>query len=65
MFDSILYIFPALALGIGLLLFFVGRAKRNNKLIFVGLGFIVCLIMVESPDFIQGFIQGFRDEYNG
>ncbi|MCY9548508.1 hypothetical protein [Lysinibacillus xylanilyticus] len=65
MLDHFIYIFPALALVIGLLLFFVGRIKKNNKLIGVGIGFIVCLIIVESPDFIHGFIKGFGNGYNG
>lgn len=62
MIDSIL---SALIFVTGLLLYFVGRAKKSNKLIGVGIGFIVCLIVVESPDFIQGFIRGFADGYNG
>jgi len=65
MLDHFIYIFPALAIVIGLLLFFVGRIKKNNKLIGVGIGFIVCLIIVESPNFIHGFIQGFSNGYNG
>ena len=65
MLDSIMYIFPALALIIGGLLYCAGKVKKNSKLIGVGIGFIICLIVVESPSFIQGFLQGFADGYNG
>lgn len=64
MLNSIFYIIPALALAIGLLLYVVGRAKKNSKLICVGIGFIVCLIVVEAPDFIDGFMKGFGDGFN-
>ncbi|MBD8033324.1 MULTISPECIES: hypothetical protein [Solibacillus] len=65
MLESIFYIFPALALVIGLLLLIVGKTKKNIKLVGAGIGFIICLILVESPDFIHGFIRGFGDGYNG
>lgn len=57
----ILFILPVLALAIGLLLYFVGKAKKNIKLKSVGVGFIVCLVILESPDLIQGFIRGFAN----
>ena len=63
--DFIVYILPALALGVGLLFFFVGRIKNNNKLVGVGIGFIACLMIVEGPGFIGGFIDGFVDGFNG
>ena len=59
MLDFIVYILPALALGVGLLFFFIGRVKNNNKLVGVGIGFIVCLMMVEGPGFIDGFVDGY------
>lgn len=65
MFDFILYITPILTLLIGLLLYFVGRTKETNKFKVVGIGFIACLIVLELPNFIQGFIEGFADGYNG
>lgn len=65
MLASIIYIFPALAFVAGLILYCVGVSKKNSKLIGVGIGFFVCLIVVESPNFIQSFIEGFADGYNG
>lgn len=59
MLDFIMVILPVLVLSIGLLLYFLGKTKKNNKLKGVGIGFIVCLIVLKSPDFIQGFIKGF------
>ena len=64
MLDSIFYIFPALTLVIGLLLLYVGRAKKNNTLVGIGIGFIVCLVIVESPNFIHGFIHGFSNGFS-
>ena len=61
MLESIVYFLPALALVIGLLVYFVGKAKKNSKLIGVGIGIVVCLIVVESPDFMQGFLKGFAN----
>ena len=65
MLDFIVYILPALALGVGLLFFFVGRVKNNNKLVGIGIGFIACLMIVELPGFIDGFINGFVEGFNG
>jgi hypothetical protein len=64
MFDLIIYILPPLILVIGLLLYFVRGTKKNNKIKGVGIGFIICLIVLESPNFIQGFIEGFANGYN-
>lgn len=63
MFEFIIYITPILTLLIGLLLYFVGGSKKNNKLKGVGIGFIACLIALESPNFIQGFVEGFANGY--
>ena len=43
MFEFIIYITPILTLLIGLLLYFVGGSKKNNKLKGIGIGFIACL----------------------
>ena len=64
MFDLILYMIPAIVLVIGLLMYFIGRSKKNNKLKGVGIGFIICLIVLESPNIVQGFIEGFTDGYS-
>ena len=64
MFDLILYTIPAIVLVIGLLMYFIGRSKKNNKLKGVGIGFIICLIVLESPNIVQGFIEGFTDGYS-
>ena len=64
MFDLILYTIPAIVLVIGILMYFIGSSKKNNKLKGVGIGFIICLIVLESPNIIQGFIEGFIDGYS-
>ena len=63
MFDLILYMIPAIVLVIGLLMYFIGRSKKNNKLKGVGIGFIICLIVLESPNIVQGFIEGFIEGF--
>ncbi|MGN8842489.1 hypothetical protein ACTNDN_06650 [Niallia sp. HCP3S3_B10] len=65
MFDIILYTIPAILLVMGLIMYFIGRSKKNNKLKGVGIGLIICLIVLESPSIIQGFIEGFTDGYRG
>lgn len=65
MLHLILYTIPAILLVIGLILYFIGRSKKNNKLKGVGIGLIICLIVLESPNIIQGFIEGFTDGYSG
>ncbi|WP_338472713.1 hypothetical protein R4Z10_08275 [Niallia sp. XMNu-256] len=60
---SSLYIIPLLTLLIGLELYFVGGSRKENKLKGVGIGFIACLIPLESPNFIQGFVEGFANGY--
>jgi hypothetical protein len=65
MLDLIRYTFPAILLVIGLIMYFIGRSKKDNKLIGVGIGFIICLIVLESPNIIQGFIEGVTDGYSG
>lgn len=64
MFDVILYTIPAIVLVIGLFMYFIGKSKKNNKLKGAGIGFIICLIVLESPNFIQGFMEGFTDGYS-
>ncbi len=64
MFDLILYTIPAIVLVIGLFMYVTGRSKKNNKLKGVGVGFIICLLVLESPNIIQGFIEGFTDGYS-
>ncbi|AIF45055.1 hypothetical protein [Virgibacillus sp. SK37] len=64
MLDFISYILPILILLVGLLILLVGKAKKNIKLIGVGIGFIMCLVVLEAPNFIQGFIQGFAEGVN-
>lgn len=63
--DFIINIIPFLTLLIGLLFYVLGRTKKNNKLRGVGIGFIACLIVLSLPNFIQGFIEGFANGYNG
>jgi hypothetical protein len=46
---------------IRILMYFIGRSKKNYKLKGVGIGFIICLIVLESPNIIQGFINGYSD----
>lgn len=64
MFDLILYTIPVIVLVIGLLMYFIGSSKKNNILKGVGIGFIICLIVLESPNIIQGFIEGFTEGYS-
>lgn len=52
MFASILSIIPALVLAIGLFMYFLGSFKKNNKLKGVGIGFILSLLVLESPNLI-------------
>jgi Na+/phosphate symporter len=59
MFDLIIYIIPTILLVIGVLLYFVGSSKDNNKLKGIGIGFIISLIALELPNFVQGFIEGY------
>lgn len=63
MFDLILYIIPAIVLVIGFLVYFIGSSKKNNKLKNIGIGTILSLIVLESPEFVQGFMEGFTDSY--
>lgn len=53
------YIVPVLVLVIGIILYFGGSKKNNNKLTGAGIGIVVCLIVLESPGFIQGFVEGY------
>lgn len=58
MFDLIMYIIPVIVLVIGIIFHFVGSLKKNNKIKGVGIGIIISLIVLESPDFFHGFIDG-------
>ena len=64
MFDFILYTIPGIVLVIGLFMYLIGKSRKNNKLKGVGIGLIICLIVLESPHFIQGFMEGFNDGYS-
>lgn len=64
MLNFIFYFMSVLAFSIGLVLFLFGRAKKNDRLKGVGIGFIVCIMLIEAPNFIDGFIKGFTNGFN-
>ena len=64
MFNLILYTIPAIVLVIGLFVYFMGFSKKNNKLQGIGIGLIISLIVLKSPEFVPGFIEGFAESYN-
>lgn len=64
MFNTVWYILPILLLLVRLTVYFVGRPKKNNKILGIGVGIIVCLIVLKLPDFSKGFIEGYANGIN-
>ncbi|MFV2046207.1 hypothetical protein ACEWK1_02410 [Metabacillus sp. YM-086] len=64
MLTLIVYVIPLIILVTGLILYFTGRSKNNALLRGIGIGVIVSLLILETPDMIQGFIEGFSDGLN-
>lgn len=64
MVDFLLYIMPVFILLVGILIYAAGGVKKNNKWKGVGIGIITCLIVLESPKFIEGFMEGFANGFN-
>jgi len=64
MLNFVLYILPILILFVGLTLYFIGRTKEKTKMWGIGIGIIVCLIVLNLPNFTKGFIEGFANGVN-
>ncbi|MCM3163432.1 hypothetical protein [Metabacillus litoralis] len=64
MLTLIVYVIPLIILVTGLILYFTGRSKNNALLRGIGIGVIVSLLILETPDMIHGFIEGFSDGLN-
>lgn len=64
MLTLIVYVIPLIILVTGLILYFTGRSKNNALLRGIGIGVIVSLLILKTPDMIQGFIEGFSDGLN-
>jgi len=61
MLTLIVYVIPFIVLVTGLTVYFTGRSKNNSLLRGIGIGVIVSLLILETPDIIQGFIDGFSN----
>ena len=58
MFNLILYTIPAIVLLIGLLVYFVGCSRKDNKLKGIGIGLITSLIALKSPNLFRDSSKG-------
>ncbi|MDL4842357.1 hypothetical protein [Aquibacillus rhizosphaerae] len=63
MLTVVLSIIPVIVLATGFIFYFSGSAKNNAKLKGIGIGFIISLFILEAPNLIQGFLEGFASGF--